>query len=123
MTDSIEHLLAPRYKVIADYPNSPYYVGQVLSGDSYKTNEPYGGRYPKIFVKLEWWEERQESEMPRFVKVNNPNLKCHGDVKQVTTYCFDTLDDRAYFIQGWLELEHLLPATEQDYLTYTSQIK
>lgn len=71
-------LLKPRYEVIADYPNSPHGVGDILEqyGDSlnsyrlgdmvYHNRQPED--YPSIFKKLQWWEHREGSEMPTHVK-------------------------------------------------------
>lgn len=70
-----EELLAPRFLVIADYPNSIFKVGEILSGD-------YDGRifcdpnsckysdFPHLFQKLYWYEKRDKSELPEYVKMN-----------------------------------------------------
>lgn len=75
-----EELLKPRYKVIADYPGSPYKIGDILfymksySTVSYLPTTTYCDKfirienYPHIFRKLEWWEEREEQDMPEYVK-------------------------------------------------------
>lgn len=89
-----EELLSPRYRVIADYPFSPYKVGQLVSqsgktsvypsflltvvfyenDDGKKIATPnwslieYIEKYPHLFKKLEWWEERKESELSRYVR-------------------------------------------------------
>lgn len=70
----IHELLIPRYKVIADWPNSIYKIGSILIG---KDNGLYYNgvnhanfinpeNYPHLFRKLEWWEERTPEEMPQF---------------------------------------------------------
>ena len=75
-----EELLKPRYKVIADYPNCTFSVGQVLvqddkeetdfwTGDQLYTDR-YPKQYPHLFKKLEWWEERKPEDMPEYVKDN-----------------------------------------------------
>lgn len=74
---SIEDLLKPRYKVIADYPDSECFVGTIIeqSGDRYRdelgfllqqTNKPE--HYPVIFKELGWWEMRKVEDMPEYVK-------------------------------------------------------
>ncbi len=78
-----EELLKPRYKVIADYPNSRYQVGRVVDfifkhggwRHEYVTHEGLDydyvstfEEYPHIFKKLEWWEERDEKDIPDYVK-------------------------------------------------------
>jgi hypothetical protein len=63
-----EELMLPRFNVIADYPNSSFDIGDILEQDEkHKTNywvklqlytSRYPDKYPNIFRKLEWWEER-----------------------------------------------------------------
>ena len=71
--------------MIADYPGSPYEVGQILDSDLGKltaiytideqgnmTNIGAGNLfelYPHLFRKMKWWEKRTEEEMPRYVKL------------------------------------------------------
>jgi hypothetical protein len=73
------NLTPPRYLVIADYPNSPFNVGNILTQytqfnkTSYWVNDNlYTDRhpedYPHLFRLLHWWEFRDESEMPEYVK-------------------------------------------------------
>lgn len=63
-----KELLRPRYKVIADYPQSIYEVGYVIEL-YHKTNPVVEGQkgfydmYPHLFKKLEWWEERTAEEI------------------------------------------------------------
>lgn len=76
-----KELLKPRYKVIADYPNSEHEIGEiiVLNENRQVTKEPFARllqepiiflesdidkSFPHIFKKLEWWEEREEKDMP-----------------------------------------------------------
>ncbi len=78
-------LMMPRYKVVASYPGSNWKVGQVIElnligedkrSDSYYayTNEDGAvdagsfDNWPDIFRKLQWWEEREEKDMPEYVK-------------------------------------------------------
>lgn len=49
----MNELLKPRYKVIADYPGSPFPVGFIMKDDCESWS-----KYPANFRKLEWWEER-----------------------------------------------------------------
>jgi hypothetical protein len=89
---STEDLMKPRWKVIADYPNSPYKVGDLVQltdlGTTFlctTTKEwdnanldivdnnryfhiEYLEKWNHLFQKLEWWMHRQESEMPEYVK-------------------------------------------------------
>lgn len=64
-----EELLKPRYKVIADYPNSSDKVGSVYTLD-HEGQSVFYDKYPHLFRPLSWWEERAESDLPEYVKVN-----------------------------------------------------
>lgn len=83
MTD----LLKPRFEIIADYPNSPYNIGDIAqSGDkssqihlmtNWMGSENYCNEhgllnYPALFRKLNWWEKREDSEMPMYLKIVQP---------------------------------------------------
>lgn len=72
-----EELLKPRYRVIADYPNSGYDIGDILTPDreywskenSIRLCAEDVSQYPHLFQKLEWWQERKPEEMPEYVKL------------------------------------------------------
>jgi hypothetical protein len=69
----VEDLLRPRYKVIADYPNSTLSVDEIIEQieveeGQFLFNMGFSHNYPHLFKKLEWWEERKESEMLKYVK-------------------------------------------------------
>jgi hypothetical protein len=90
---SNEELLKPRYKVIADYPYSPYKIGDVVSFEKNRNasicqpphyNEFSGmnevidhmttahefDSFPALFKKLEWWEDRKPKEIPQYLKID-----------------------------------------------------
>lgn len=137
MKPTPEQLLQPRYEVIADYPNSPFTIGEIL----YLTDECFIGNslgyesYPKIFRKLEWWEHRLPHETPTHVKF----VKDYMDFKEWQVFPFsnwnkgrtDTnLHDCIGFITGKGKYNKsaipatynvLLPATESDYQKYLNQ--
>lgn len=69
-----ETLLIPRYRVVADYPGNTELIGYIFSSEN---NHSYYDRYPAIFQRLNWWEFREESEMPEFVKLIN-NKESYG---------------------------------------------
>lgn len=70
-----QDLLKPRYKVISDYPESPFEINEVIDGNILVTapiglNEPkYASDFPQIFKELQWFEEREEKDLPKYVKV------------------------------------------------------
>lgn len=66
---STDVLLTPRFKVIADYPDSPFGIGQILSpsqsgGKWYDKLE----QYPAIFQRLQWASDRNIADLPEYVK-------------------------------------------------------
>ena len=66
-------LLAPRYKVIAEWPDmsEDFEIGKILNGQAVYATEHCKVRmsaFPHLFKKLEWWEERKVEEMPEYVK-------------------------------------------------------
>lgn len=137
MTD-INDLLKERRKVIAPYPGCLFNVGDVLIFIPQFMHRIYGtiestthtdvfkngnniipasevDKYPHLFYKMGWWEDRDMSEMPEYVRcVKSPDLihiaggvyKCNwhlpdlakdenGDWICLTTNCYEiaTLED------------------------------
>ena len=72
-----KELIAPRFKVIADYPNSKNLIGTILEMPNFdkeftkdawcKSKETY----PHLFKKLNWWEYRKTEDMPAYLKHRN----------------------------------------------------
>lgn len=160
----VEDLLKPRYLVIADYPDSPFDVNEILyqSTGAGKHNKDYwtlkrGGlynihckQYTKIFRELRWYENREISEMPEYVKVveNNAYTKVipdeHGNyengyeeivhypkkgtvIKCSGSYRWEDLKPM-YLISNeddCIEMNAmtLIPATESEYQTYLQTLK
>jgi len=139
-TDKTEvDLLAPRYKVIADYPNSPFAVGQVLNlkevggfwryewynnaGMEYET-ESYFNEYSHLFKKLSWWEDRKVEDMPEYVTSNGGTVNMQkGEVFKARNWDDFARDIITCQIVGFSDFfaykaSELLPATEQEYITY-----
>ena len=63
-------LLRPRFEVIADYPNPknhPYFeVGEFVDTITEEDIE-YFTKYPHLFRKMSWWENRDVKDMPMYV--------------------------------------------------------
>jgi len=85
-------LMKPRYLVIADtpYPNTPT-IGTILtleeSGVSnwltvkhndFVYSKMMLDKYPHLFRPLQWWEFRDEKDMPEYVKHNGKIYKVTG---------------------------------------------
>jgi len=124
-----EELLMPRYKVIADYPNSLFKVGETLKEGivtkDYIFCDPDGPRwsqFPHLFRKLNWWEERKVEDMPEYVKSLADD---RGTVFKIQKW------DMGMLI-GWIDYDKrqcasletfkpeygYFPATEQEYNDY-----
>ena len=120
-----EQLMQPRFKVIADYPdNHRWNVGTILDRDwsrypgDDETKEPIWkiSDFPHLFKELEWWEEREVEDMPKYVKsIANGSI-----VKEVTTYSLNDnmfyADYRGYSLHYYLKFFE--PATKEEYEEY-----
>lgn len=118
MTESKVNLLEPRYKVIADYPesNRSFRVGDVLPGERIEKNSERFDQYPKLFKKLEWWENRGTEDMPEYVRVTNyrgnPVVKV---LEHMPQHGLIRLSDPLFGVHHY---KNCLPATKQDYSDY-----
>lgn len=75
-----EELLKPRFKVIADYPNSIFEISEIIvpmNGVTYVEYSDNGGKteielsnFPHLFQLLKWWEERKVEDMPQYIEFN-----------------------------------------------------
>lgn len=127
-----EQLFIPRYEVIADFWDNPFPVGTiiVLNG-MYKINEKekrffhdgFGGTwyehefsdYPHLFRLMHWSEQRNESDLPDYVK-----YEINGTAK------VENILDRKNEFQN-ISTNHLirlncLPATEEEFNEYKVKI-
>ena len=92
---SNEDLMIPRYKVIANYPSMKaegFEIGSIITCRKYDNDFSQNlwcemnDKYPAIFNPIEWWEDREVKDMPRFIKP-----KKWGDTTcRVHDYNFDT---------------------------------
>jgi len=136
-------LLQPRYIVEANYPNSPFRVGDILvvkHHSMYKDGEVFGLEdddnvsswityakdFPNIFRKLNWWEHRSLDEMPRWVRVNyvasiwldftpvvGDIIKCQFRLGE---YGIEMQTETKLFNN--MQLDSFTPATEEEYINY-----
>jgi hypothetical protein len=122
---SVEELLKPRFKVIADYPGCEYSIGYILSipdADFDTGYEDFLKTYPHLFKELEWHDERDEIEMPKYIKGN------HITNKGIIFKLLDkSQNGRIFHDDTEIELCHLLrygsfytPATEDEYIKQNS---
>jgi hypothetical protein len=126
-----EELLKPRYEVIADYPNSNLEIGRIIghsidgSENIMELNEwlDFHKKYPAIFKLLEWWEKREEKDLPEYVKLDS------GEVFKVTYLTKNIRGKDALFMNDgkydWFIGKNIMcfyePATEEEYTNYLSQ--
>jgi hypothetical protein len=111
-------LLTPRYQVVADYPNSPFNVGDVLVIEKRELHEfvRHGHlvtlhstiqQYPHLFRLMNWWEQRPKGDMPEYVRWRKTGVisKCEwsGNVCVINGVKFPSLNT-------------FTPATETEYL-------
>ncbi len=119
-----EQLLVPRWKVIADFPGNTFYIGEIFDLPSEFTHQQIiikGNneeidldvdlhKYPLIFRKLEWWEDRKLEDMPKYIKFRNSNI----------LFETDTYTGHGEAIMNKTNVHHnlyyYLPATEEEYL-------
>lgn len=122
----MEDLLVPRYKVIADYPNSTFSINEILYSDAFgkfTQYEDYGTWqlqpeiYSSIFKKLEWWEEREEIEMPEYVR-NTSSDYCFKVKKWIKLFGECLAIDKIK--EGGIKASWLIPITKEEYLKYKS---
>ena len=116
-----EQLMQKRYKVIADYPNSGMDVGAVIPFKDWPELSPYQiifyNKYPNIYRELHWWENREQKDMPDYVKTKN------GVIWKVTGWDLREKWCNAEDAYTPIYLELCLPATETDYTQYINRWK
>jgi hypothetical protein len=141
-----QELLNPRYKVIADYPdNKDFQLGKIIDfhpwvcaahywehsvedcqGKRTWLSE-YFDKYPHLFRKLEWWEERNENDI-QYVKYLHEE-KNIWVVLKVNRYAIEGKYTYAYVYDdkskiGRIQFEKTdLPATEEEYNNYKISIE
>jgi hypothetical protein len=115
--DSVEELMRVRYKVIADYPLCHYNVGDILPvpDDKIWEEELIYKKYPHLFQPLQWWEERQESEMPEYVKLRTGHVFKCSNWRKENYYLIFNVDG---YKRNQRADDYYQPATETEYLNY-----
>lgn len=134
----IAELMAPRYEVIADYPNQKYKIGDILIVfDTVEQCERYIGshiavlneahhleKYPTIFRPVPWHYKRELCDMPQYVRVNAREWM---GVYRVDEWVQINTGTKMYFIainrnsSARLFASDVVPTTEQEYINYINQ--
>lgn len=136
-----EELLKPRIKVAADYPDCPYAVGSIIEieedqeGDQYLAVSGFivyfPEKYPHLFKKLEWWEERKLEEMPEYVKITSTPMLVErfiaiGQIVKIHKHFSTSWGDYSksgcqVFGDDFMSYSKCLPATQTEYEQYINQ--
>jgi hypothetical protein len=127
---TVEELMKPRFEVIADYPNNPYEINDVLTkidGIQIYSNGRRGmsitdlESFPNLFREMEWWEIRPEQDMPKYIKW----VDDYGDHEVLKVEEWESgvaiLDKSRRSIATMCR--NLFPATEAEYIAQLEQQK
>lgn len=99
-----EELMKPRYKVIADYPDTVFKVGHIIEQVEVDEgqnlyNMDFFLKYPAIFKKLEWYErEPKDLEGIQFGKILSDG------------YVFELIGAAKY-----IQFDRFIPITKEEY--------
>ena len=133
---TVEELMKPRYKVIADYPKCPFGdVGRVIElkngkyewaeyDGMYSENESFFQEYPHLFKPLKWWEDRKPEDMPEYVKLKPE----YGGRVYKLSEAKESYGGKAFMFdypitEHWIDLSQCIPATETEYTQYINKNK
>lgn len=128
-----EQLLIPRYEVILDYPYSKFKVGKILTlrhdlfafpvlSDN-MSNKPnaiglgHAEKYPNIFRPISWWEKREISDLPIFVKIlPTANSKFKDNVYRIIEVQM-VPNETIFKIEGGYRFDasEVSPSTKEEY--------
>lgn len=140
-----EELLKPRVILDYPYPGCTYKVGTILTLNNHVQEISVGKSYESEaignflmwekdidsciesgsnnFRRLKWWENRELSDLPEYVK------DCNDNVHKVHKYTLnDHFPEAHVFISSKViiissHLSNFQPADESDYLAYENQTK
>jgi hypothetical protein len=134
---TVKELLKPRYKVIADYPSSPFKVGEILSliyrhyselRDVYITKsaeyedivweDDFFDSYPHLFKKLDWWEERKAENMPQYIHIPGGEIVKVASISILNGTVYYPHKTQANMANDFSKLRNCLPATLEEYNNY-----
>ena len=125
----ISNLLKPRWKTLCRYPDSPLRIGQIITGITFNVS---GGTkffcedYPAIFQPLQWWEDRKESEMPEYVKMD---IDCRIPIGTILKANWESYTSEKIIAHRgknpdfWIDARYFQPATLEEYTNYINKQK
>lgn len=116
---SVQDLLIPRYKVIAEWPDmlEKFSIGYIFKhpfGRQYltETSKYDPADFPHLFIKLEWWEDLKPIQFPKYVKW------AYGGIFEVINWRSNPNTsqlDGVYTSCSFLFIHDLKPATKEEY--------
>jgi hypothetical protein len=139
---SIEELLKPRYKVIALWPGATMInVGDIFMPGMVnaklcwrRVGEQYGHLsvtptihgpefYPHLFRSLEWWEERNDVELPGYIRFGEIGAAhCYYKIKrydeELKMWIVSSPTRNGDDYEREVYLNRSFPATEEEYTNH-----
>jgi len=133
---TVEELMRPRYKVIADYPEMERHnirIGDIITrsesamyADKTQDGTPVVAIdheiFPAVFRRLSWWEDRSPEDMPRYLRSSEtyPDPHFIKVNKNYATFFEGEYYSKDTFKPYW-ECHYNLyfPATEQQFNEFT----
>jgi len=126
-----QELMKPRFEVIADYPNCPFKVKDLIYNKfkyifgTDNTNQVLTlkdiEKYPHLFKKLNWWDKRNIEDMPTYIKSESQVVKPKWEMEEWRGKkywrAYD-LEAAKYNMSLSFKLDYFEPATEQEYLEF-----
>ena len=123
-----EDLLKPRYKVIRNYPGSPYKIGDIKEcAEEEHGDVNFYKQYPDVFSRIEWWEDRNTEDLPEYIKLSmdyhsnlNSKIFRKGRIYKVEFWDVNVpyVSKKQYINCNWL-----LPTTKEEYEQYQQSKK
>jgi hypothetical protein len=115
----IEELLQPRFKVIANFPDSTRNIGDIIYVDNKKEKywsdnyEKWLSSFPHLFKKLEWYEDRKIEDLPEYLKDKNEIYKVYKYDLSYSMFSVKVYEKSGYILT--LFLYNVSPSTKEEY--------
>lgn len=135
-----QELLIPRVLVVAGWPKGNFIPGNILTKhgvDLYKGIDRLAEpeifedweieMFPHLFRKLHWWEFRDVSVMPEYIKVNVNGIRLPYKAILKANWVIECNEINHHgkdsSSEYWIEPSCFTPATEAEYNEYLSHFK
>jgi len=112
---TVQELLKPRFKLMAEYPGCNREVGTISIEEH---TVQYFRKYPLNFDELVWYEHREKQELPKYVSYAP---KDRQKKILIAKWSISTKHHYAYIKD--INMNRVNPATEQEYLDYQNKLK